>query len=130
MDGVVEITGVPQAVPNVASKEVRFALTTTSGDALLLRAKYGVIAQIASTFGNCLEMLRVALQSGGEVVAIDAPSFVRMEAHKDAIGNAVILSFITDRFIPYQFKLNTEDAEQFADMVKAAAAKQQPTGNA
>jgi hypothetical protein len=130
MTDFVEITAMPQAIPNVGTKDVRFAFTTTSGDTLLLRAQYGVIAQIASTFGGCLEMLRKGLQSSGEVVAIAAPKLVRINAQKNAIGDSVILSFISDQFIPYDFRVSPQEAELFADLIKAAATKQGPTGNA
>jgi hypothetical protein len=130
MTDFVEITAMPQATPNVGTKDVRFALTTTAGNTLLLRARYGVIAEIASMFGACLEMLRIGLQSSGEVVAIAAPSIVRINAQKDAIGDSIILSFISEQFIPYEFRVSPQEAEQFADLIKAAVIKRGPAGNA
>jgi hypothetical protein len=52
MVGLLQLTGMPQAIPNTVTEDVRFVLTVSAGNPIICVAKYGVATQIASGLGT------------------------------------------------------------------------------
>jgi len=83
METLSRITGMPTAIPNGATRDIRFLLTVENGDALPCVANYGVAAQVASGLGAALDMLRMALAAQGAVEPV-APDRDSGDSHSES----------------------------------------------
>ena len=52
-----QLTGMPQAIPNTVTEDVRFVLNVSAGNPIICVAKYGVATHIASGLGTAVKVL-------------------------------------------------------------------------
>jgi hypothetical protein len=124
-----QVTGMPQAIPNGLSKDIRFILSV-SEKSLMCRARYGVAAQIASGLGTALRMLRVALAAEGTVEPVAAEDIQEIHIQKTLLADAVVVELVTTLGIPYIFQIPSRMAAELADRLKIEAAKHIESGRA
>ena len=125
-----QLTGMPQAIPNGSSKDIRFILSVSEGESIMCRARYGVAAQIASGLGTALRMLRVTLAAEGTVEPVAAEDIQEIHIQKTLLADAVVVELVTTPGIPYIFQIPSQMAAELADRLKIEAAKHVESGRA
>jgi hypothetical protein len=130
MSDNVRLTGLPQATPNVESKDVSFTLLVDKGDPIPCVASYGVAVQIAAALGTALNILQLAIDAshGAEKMAVE--QLQNVNAQRDLFSESVVLRLTTVQGIPYLFELPCQSALQLAEKLKSEAAKPIQTGRA
>jgi len=124
------ITGLPQAIPNSVTKDIRFILTIENSEPVGFVANYAVATQIASTLGAALDMLRAEFTAQGAAVPVKATEIREMRIHKALLGDSVVLELITMLGIPYIFQFPAHMAVAAAERLRNEAAKDHPAGRA
>lgn len=124
------LTGMPEAIPNGSTKDIRFALSIPDGEPILCVAGYGVAAQIASGLGKALDMLRAALTSQGAVEMIAPIEIREIHIQKAPLGEVMVLELITTLGIPYSFQFPLRISEALAERLKTEAGKDRQVGRA
>jgi hypothetical protein len=124
------LTGMPQAIPNGDTKDIRFTLTTSEGPPLTCVARYGVIAQIAAGLGTALRVLQMALTSENATELVAVENLEDVHIQKDRWSDIVVLLLTTVQGIPYVFQVPSQSASEIADLLKSEATKPTQIGNA
>ena len=124
------LTGMPQAVPNANTKDVRFVLSVSEGAPIMCVANYGVAAQIASGLGSAIRVLRMALASDGTMEPIAAEEIREIHVQKDQWSDVVLVQLTTVLAIPYTFQISSQMAAEIADRLKTESEKPTQTGHA
>ena len=104
MSEPLRLTGMPQAIPNGDTKEIRFVLSVSDGDPIICVADYGVAAQIASGLGTALRVLRMALAEEGALARVAAEELETVHIEKDLLSDQVVMHLTTILGIPYDFR--------------------------
>src|SRR5262249_29884255 len=124
------VTGIPAAIPNGLTKDVRFVLTVENGEDFLGVANYGIALQIASILGDALDLLRVGMDAQGGAVAIPAPDLREIRLQKTLLGDKIGLELITTTGIPHVFYISMEMAQSLAEDLPNALRQDRPVGRA
>ena len=130
METIARVTGIPVAIPNGATKDIRFVLTVENGEDFLGVANYGVAIQVASTLGAALDLLRTGLTAQGEAVSIPAPQIREVRINKTLLGDMMAVELITTMGFPFVFQFPVHMSESIADRLRSEAAKDRPAGRA
>jgi hypothetical protein len=124
------LTGMPQAIPNSGTKDIRFVLSVENGEPIMCVARYGVAAQIAGGLGTALRVLQMALDSEGAMEQVAVEGLEQVHIEKDRWSDNVVLRLTTVQGIPYVFQVPSQSASEIADRLKTEAAKPTLTGRA
>jgi hypothetical protein len=124
------ITGMPQAIPNGLTKDIRFIMTIENGEPVAFVSHYGVAIQIASTLGAAVDLLRTGLTAQGEAVSIPAPQIREVRINKTLLGDMMAIELITTMGFPFVFQFPVHMSESIADRLKSEAVKDRPAGRA
>ena len=122
------ITGMPQAVPNIVKKVIRFTFTTVEGNIFSFEAPFGVAGQVAAGLGMALRVLRTALSSQNAVEPVAAEPIQQVHIQKAFLTDDVIVQLTTHSGIPFSFQIPSQSAEEIADRLKTEAQKKFPEG--
>ncbi len=124
------LTGMPEAIPNGSTGDIRFVLSVSEGEPIMCVARYGVAAQIAAGLGSALDVLRTALAAQGATEPV-APTEIReVRVQKAFLADMMVVELITTMGIPYIFQFPSQMSEAIADRLKTEAAKDHPAGRA
>ena len=124
------LTGMPQSIPNGATKDIRFVLSVEGGEPLACVATYGVAAQIASGLGTSLSFLTVDLEKVQSYELVAPHQLVRADIQKDEWSDQVFLKLTTDQGIPYIFQFHVQNAVALSERLKIEGSKATQTGQA
>ena len=127
---MLRITAIPTAIPNGATKDIRFQLDIENSEPLALVANYNIATQIASTLGAAIDLLRIVLAAENAVVQVNATEIREIRFHKAMLGDALVIELINTLGIPYAFQFPAQKAEEFAERLMAEAHKDHPAGRA
>jgi hypothetical protein len=94
MEPLFRVTGMPMAIPNGATRDIRFGLTVENGEPLFCVANNIVVAQIAHDLGRVLRLLNTGLAFQGSPEAMPDP-LSDQEALAGWRRNTVLLSLLT-----------------------------------
>jgi hypothetical protein len=130
MVGLLQLTGMPQAIPNTVTEDVRFVLNVSAGNPIICVAKYGVATQIASGFGTAVKVLRMALNARQGWERVSTEQLQEIQVLKDHLTGDITLHLTTALGIPHIFQIPSQTALDIADRLRTEAMQNRPIGNA
>jgi hypothetical protein len=130
MPDPIRLTGMPQAIPNGITEDIRFILETGADNPIYCIADYGTASQIASGLGNAIRILRAAFAAKGSVVPISAEYLSTIHVDRALLSEAIVMTMTTAAGVPFVFQLPTQVALELSDQLRTEALKATPTGNA
>lgn len=130
MPEFLRLTGMPQAIPNAVTEEIRFALTVSDGDPIMCIARYGVATQIASGLGTAAKVLRMALNTRQAWEPVATEQLQDVQILKDQMSGQITLHLTTAQGIPHIFQIPLQTALDIADRLKTEVQKNHPMGSA
>jgi hypothetical protein len=130
MVGLLQLTGMPQAIPNTVTEDVRFVLNVSAGNPIICVAKYGVATQIASGLGTAVKVLRYGSERAPRVGAGLDWTAQEIQVLKDHLTGDITLHLTTALGIPHIFQIPSQTALDIADRLRTEAMQNRPIGNA
>lgn len=130
MTEFLQLTGIPQIVPNSETRDIRFVLSVSDGGSIKCRSDYGTTAQIAAGLGTALKILQTTLESEGSFVELPAEKLEQVHIQKDQWSDNVFLRLTTMQGIPYVFQIPSQNALELSDLLKTEGSKETRIGQA
>jgi hypothetical protein len=131
MPDPVRLTGMPQAIPNGSTEDIRFVLEVRDDNPIYCVVDYGTASEIASGLGIAIHLLRTALSAKGSVVPVSAEHLSRVYVDRDLLSGDVVMTVTTAAGAQSLFRFPTQVALELSDQLKAEALKANPpAGNA
>jgi hypothetical protein len=130
MPDPIRLTGMPQAVPNGHTEEIRFVLEVGADNPIYCIADYGTASQIASGLGNAIRLLRASMSAKGSVVPVSAEHLSTIHVDRALLSEAVVMTVTTAAGVPFVFQLPTQVALELSDQLRSVALKAAPIGHA
>jgi hypothetical protein len=127
---LLHLTGMPQAIPNTETKDIRFALSVSEGEPVMCVAPYGVAVQISSGLGTATQVLRMALTAQGEIEPVAAEQIQLVQFQKEQWSDVILMQLTTVQGVPYIFQFPSQYASEIVAQLKTEAAKPTQVGNA
>jgi hypothetical protein len=124
------ITGMPLFTPNIVTKDITFVLSVEGSEPIDCVANFGAAAQIASSFGTALRVLRMALEEQSAWVTVATELLRAVDVQKSPLSGDIIMQATTTQGVPYIFRIPPQMAIALADRLRTEALKDISMGSA
>lgn len=90
MPDPIRFTGMPQAIPDGNTEDIRFVLDVKDDSPINCVTDYEGASQIASGLGQALYVLRATLASKGSIARLSVERLSRIYAETDFLSGSVV----------------------------------------
>lgn len=115
------LTGMPEAIANTVTEEIRFVLTVSDGEPVMCTARLGVATQIASGLGNAAKVLQGALSARQAWEPFAPEQITDIQITKNPLTDQVVLHLTTVQGIPHVLQMSPKNARDIATLLRKAA---------
>jgi hypothetical protein len=126
----IRLTGMPQAIPNGDTEDIRFVLEVRDDNPIICVADYGTASQIASGLGSAIRLLRAALSAKRSAVPVSAEHLSTIHVDRTLLSEDLAIKVTTASGVPFLFQIPIQVALELSDQLRTEALKVNPLGNA